>query len=163
MWFNHRLFIHCYIQTANGCSLSLDQWSLLPKNNCHRNVNSLTTANLQINIVYVGIAIWHILWTEKLSAFILVSSPDPTLSRGKGSGDYCVEYCIAWFLKRMIILSWDSAISLVCSESRLLTWHNQEVLNDHQTHFPHDHERVESGHETTFIQRFVNLNLKQNQ
>ena len=24
---------------------------------------------------------------------------------------------------------------MVCSESRLLTWHNQEVLNDHQTHF----------------------------
>ena len=76
---------------------------------------------------------------------VVVSSPDPTLSQGKGSGDYwalpwlcqvsnldfwisewlCL-YDVALFHWLASTLVWLCAISLACSESILLTRHNQE-------------------------------------
>ena len=99
---------------------------------------------------------------------LLVMSSDPTLSRGKVSGDdwvlpwlcrvsdigFWISECLSLYDVALHVfhwlasaLVWSCTISLAYSESILLTRHNQESAQWSPDPFPR--ERVGSGHETS--------------
>ena len=75
-----------------------------------------------------------------LSDFLVVPSQQNAISdvtcavQQRRGWDLGTRLQIGWLVEHMV--AWRSLISLGCSVSRLLTWHNQKIiLNGHQTPF----------------------------